>query len=126
MFKNKALLRNHITLTCANIEQKKRFKCDICDKAYPTTNKLKNHTVTHSGTRNFECSRCGKTFMTKKALTYHDKSIRPFKCDTCEKSFMNGNKLVHTGVLEFHCSICGGKFNQKINKNTREKKCKVV
>ena len=70
--------------------------------------------------------------MTRQTLTTHEMSHmseKPYKCETCGKSFTGSNKLkrhklVHSGVMEFHCSICGKQFNQKINKNTHEKKCK--
>ena len=45
---------------------------------------------THGGTIKYNCNICSKEFYQKTKIETHCKShlnIRPFKCDTCDKSF---------------------------------------
>jgi len=132
VFKHKILLGQHVSKTHATEEERRRYKCDQCDKAYPKKDKLRDHMFTHTGDRNFTCPTCGKKFMTKPTLITHEKThsgVKPYQCDICEKSFVSSfkvkrHKLIHTGVMDFSCAVCGKQFNQKTNKNTHEKKCK--
>jgi len=134
VFQNKARLGSHISRTHATLEQKTRFKCDQCEKAYPTSLTLNRHMVSHTGVRNFTCLTCEKKYMSKRDLTHHEKvhsGIKSFQCKTCEKPFRTGNKLrrhevIHTQEMKFNCSLCGKGFNQRTNKNAHENKCNAL
>ena len=130
-FKNKQQLYSHIKRTHADSKDKVKYRCDKCEKGYPSMDKLKNHIFSHTGIRNFTCTTCRKEFLTKNVLHDHEKihsGVKHYKCSICGKGFYSSNKvkrheLIHTGTMDFTCSICGKKFNQKINRNTHEKKC---
>ena len=79
-------------------ENKRPFICDICSKTYKHKGKLADHLLTHSGEKNFLCTReeCGKAFTTKTTLIQHERvhtGVKPYSCDECGQSFAQRNSL---------------------------------
>ncbi|XP_047039359.1 PR domain zinc finger protein 5-like isoform X5 [Helicoverpa zea] len=68
-------------------------KCKDCDMAFFSTTGLKNHTVKHTGAKDFQCTVCLKSFARKKTLNAHIK--------------------IHDTDLHIQCEICDQKFSQK-------------
>ncbi|XP_061678134.1 zinc finger protein 586-like [Syngnathoides biaculeatus] len=71
--------------------------------------------------KKFQCSVCGKTYMSRGSLNRHmmnHSGERPHKCSVCSKKFMQRSDLVmhlrsHTGVKPFACTLCCWKFAKK-------------
>lgn len=118
---------------------KPRFECTKCGKFVMSKHVLKNHMLTHTGERKFECVICKQRFYEKFRLQAHIKSRhtheRPFKCSHCDKRFVSKaslsfHTLVHTGIKRHVCGGCGQKFptNSALHKhrNRRKNTCALV
>ena len=91
-----------------------KFKCEICDKEFPSPAKLRRHMLVHTTEKQFICTQCGKPFRRFDSLKYHMKSHtgeKPYSCDICGKCFKTGKCLRlhirwHTGEKPYVCDIC--------------------
>ena len=101
-----------------------KFKCDRCDKKFPTPSKLKVHVDgVHLGVK-FDCEFCSSQFTQKGYLRTHINTVhlklKPFQCDECDYSCgHSGNLKTHVDSvhkkIRFHCSFdgCDKSFSRK-------------
>ncbi|VVC99041.1 unnamed protein product [Leptidea sinapis] len=93
IFQSVALLKDHMWVHTGE----KRFKCDRCDKSFTQKTNLVLHMRVHSSTRpSFECPLCGKHFAfdnNRRRHMFIHTGLKPFKCDTCGKSFTTSGEL---------------------------------
>ena len=57
--------------------------CKICDKKFRTRVLLKQHGVTHTADKDYECDECGKKFKTSAILYNHRGVHNPLQCELC-------------------------------------------
>jgi uncharacterized Zn-finger protein len=79
------------------------YRCEVCNKTFSKTCKLKEHQRVHIGERPYCCDVCNKTFVDKSSLKVHQRlhtGERPYGCDVCTKTFS------HKHVLKRHLSNC--------------------
>jgi len=97
-----------------------RFKCDQCDKDYPTKGDLQAHIKTHNSCPQ-KCNQCGKMYKSMESLKEHIVNMHSEKrleCDECEKMFsttcrLNTHKKAVHVLKSFKCDQC--KFRSKTN-----------
>ena len=80
-FFDERLLKSHIS----QMHSGRRFKCDACNKDYPTKSLLRCHQAVHQE-RRFSCDMCPMTFHTKSVLKSHMKSVHDEKARELRKS----------------------------------------
>ena len=104
-------------------EERKKFRCDKCDKAFSDKSNMTQHiNAVHEGKRPFQCSICDASFSTKQVMNRHINSVhegmKPFKCDICKYTFSREGsikkhiKVVHEGKKPFQCRICFASFSE--------------
>ncbi|XP_045190407.2 zinc finger protein 578-like [Mercenaria mercenaria] len=99
------------------------FKCDVCQKGYVTSDKLKIHKRVHTGERPCVCEECGKAFYSRGDLSTHREYHHISKerqdnvtCDLCNLTFCNQRYLAyhknvtHSTRRDFHCQACSKSF----------------
>ena len=123
VFKRRGLMKQH------QIVHKDKLQCPHkgCGCQFRIKEKLENHVKKkHSGVRKKKphprqavCQICGKVLQYgMQSLRQHllrHKGVKPHKCSTCDKSFLNHSNLVrheirHTQIKNTMCEICGKKF----------------
>ena len=72
------------------------LRCDVCEKGFINSWKLKMHQRIHSNDRPHQCDECGKRFVDKSSMTRHVRThtqVKPFSCDKCERCFNQSGSL---------------------------------
>ena len=77
--KGKAVMTTHLQTKHKINEAEKKLKCEICGKAFARTQKLKEHTNSHTGAKPYLCKFCGKGFGGSGSLSNHEKSCAKYK-----------------------------------------------
>ena len=104
----------------------KNWKCEICDytTAYKAYLVLHQRTHQKERTRDFQCSKCTKSFLSEQNLKFHEISHIPkgkdWVCEICDfstkrKKHLVAHKQSHNEVRTnvFHCSKCDQSFYSK-------------
>ncbi|XP_010856615.1 PREDICTED: PR domain zinc finger protein 5 isoform X2 [Bison bison bison] len=125
-FKRKDTLNVHVQVVH---ERHKKYRCELCNKAFVTPSVLRSHKKTHTGEKEKICPYCGQKFASSGTLRVHIRSHtgeRPYQCPYCEKGFSKNDGLkmhirTHTREKPYKCSECGKAFSQKrgLDEHTR-------
>ncbi|KAL7828270.1 hypothetical protein AOLI_G00314220 [Acnodon oligacanthus] len=101
--------------------REKKFKCNMCSRAFTTSTKLNVHFMGHMGVRPHKCSYCSKAFSDPSNLRMHLRihtGQKNFRCTVCGKSFtqkahVESHMVIHTGAKNIKCDHCDKTFNRK-------------
>ncbi|XP_035383644.1 PR domain zinc finger protein 4 isoform X2 [Electrophorus electricus] len=101
--------------------RERKFKCNMCSRAFTTSTKLNVHFMGHMGVRPHKCSYCSKAFSDPSNLRMHLRihtGQKNFRCTVCGKSFtqkahVESHMVIHTGVRNIKCDHCDKMFNRK-------------
>lgn len=113
-FKWKGSLKHHQRIKHRN--EFYRRQCPYCGKMVSSST-LRRHELMHKGERPFKCTvpDCDRMFRSnpevKKHILMCHTTERPYKCDVCQKGFinqcfLNHHAAVHSGEKPFVCHIC--------------------
>ena len=138
-FSNGAKLKSHLKI-CRNKENKstlktqsktsikvgketRQFRCDKCDKVYPTFSSLVRHQKIKHEKVKIKCDQCDKVFSDISAMRSHIKSTHlkiRYACDICDKLFViRANLKIHKlsvhdktypKKMDFKCEQCKKHF----------------
>lgn len=111
-FKERSNLKQHMESHGNN-----KTTCEICNKVL-SNRYLQEHMKIHSGHKEFQCSTCGKQFVSRERLKRHmvRHSGEPkYKCDLCPKAYTRSDKLLyhrrtHDQQMTHTCQSCGKGF----------------
>ncbi|KAG7165483.1 uncharacterized protein LOC121870699 [Homarus americanus] len=70
----------------------RKYTCSACFKTFSSLDKLRRHTLIHTGQNYFTCDLCGKAFSRKDYLNCHmtfclQKNIKFVQCSVCSQEF---------------------------------------
>ena len=114
-----------------------RFKCDQCDKDYPSKRDLQKHMKIHNSCPQ-KCNQCGKMYATVKNLKEHIANMHSEKrleCDECDQMFSTIGRLnIHKKAVHvlksFKCDQCKFRcktsYHLKTHINTVHNVCHVL
>lgn len=100
----------------------KNFKCDVCEKAFATRGKLKQHETIHTGEKRYTCEHCSKGFSSKFKLARHmvvHSRVREWECEACGTGFRRKDHLEahlrqHCGDrVVYPCELCSKTYSCK-------------
>ncbi|CAB3982164.1 partial [Paramuricea clavata] len=117
IFTSLSYLARHIKRVCPDMTHRK-WKCDLCEKAFRHPFGLQQHVFTHTGERPHKCSQCPKAFYSSNDLRRHSRihsGERPYKCKHCGKTFattisLKTHTFIHTGEKPHRCPHCPKTF----------------
>ncbi|XP_036321265.1 LOW QUALITY PROTEIN: zinc finger protein weckle-like [Rhagoletis pomonella] len=101
------------------------FKCETCDKIYPTQRQLELHARSHLALEDkldIPCPYCDRKFTKVAVMRQHVQGIhenkKPYVCEECGRSMktlaaLSEHKLVHTDDTPYECEVCQKAFKTK-------------
>ncbi len=112
----------HVATPLIDIKCKGRVEkhyCQLCDKAYLSKYKLKDHVLVKHEGQTVSCPDCGKRFSSRSSMEMHKKQQHEGQfsifCKICSKGFNHtghyyGHMNKHTNTKPFWCQQCGKRF----------------
>ncbi|GFW68440.1 zinc finger protein 233 [Trichonephila clavipes] len=107
-------------------DDKKPYICEICNKGFSKTGRLKEHSWTHTNEKPYVCEMCSKGFSRngnlKRHLRIHTEE-KPYACEMCNSRFSQTCHLkAHLCILAkekpYVCEICKKGFSYPSNLKT--------
>ncbi|KAJ8313566.1 hypothetical protein KUTeg_008127 [Tegillarca granosa] len=118
---NKFIRKNYFKHHTMFHTGEKKYSCEICKKAFMTSQHLRRHQVVHSKEKPFPCELCGNCYTQKTHLKIHMRTHygeRNYKCTICDRSFFQSQNLKrhmisHSDDRPYNCKSCDKTFKFK-------------
>ncbi|XP_058840329.1 zinc finger protein 878-like isoform X2 [Topomyia yanbarensis] len=118
-FATATILKRHIEVIHQNI---RKYKCELCPKAFGYQHKYKEHMNMHSGVKAYQCRYCQKSFTHSSNLLVHQRihtKIKPHKCLTCGTSYVTTSALKKHQKTHLPKQLVAGTV-QTVSKNSKQ------
>ncbi|CAD6999925.1 unnamed protein product [Ceratitis capitata] len=124
-YKNPTSYRKHVLEKHNKEPDIPDFKCETCNKIYPTERQLEIHARSHLALEDkldIPCPYCERKFTKVSVMRLHVQGIhenkKPYICDECGRSLktlaaLAEHKLVHTNDTPYECDVCQRGFKNK-------------
>nr|XP_019559839.2 zinc finger protein 557-like [Aedes albopictus]XP_019559841.2 zinc finger protein 557-like [Aedes albopictus] len=115
-FTSKTLLHAH---QFRKLKHTKKHVCIQCGMAFRYPGGLKDHEMTHTGEKVFQCSKCPKAYSNRntyrKHVASHEMPADKYKCEICGVTLkslhgLRRHTLQHTGERPHRCPHCPATF----------------
>ncbi|XP_066970609.1 zinc finger and BTB domain-containing protein 7A-like isoform X7 [Macrobrachium rosenbergii] len=118
-------LRGDAAAVSSAAASSKLHQCPHCSYSTPDSNRLKRHTLKHTGERPFSCPYCSYRAARKEVLKDHingHTGERPHGCPYCPYTAARRSNLVvhirmHTGEKPYSCTYCSYQTTRKSTLN---------
>uniref|UniRef100_A0A8D8Q513 Zinc finger protein Xfin n=1 Tax=Cacopsylla melanoneura TaxID=428564 RepID=A0A8D8Q513_9HEMI len=129
VFETRENLMRHLKIH--DDKERKRFKCEQCDKRFTSNADLNKHSnAIHQRLKLHECDMCGKNFSQRNNLKRHLEEVHrtdgmKFECYVCSKVLATSHSLkrhilIHNGP-KYTCEICKREFTRVYELNIHKK-----
>ncbi|XP_053960054.1 zinc finger protein 600-like isoform X2 [Anastrepha ludens] len=124
-YKNPTSYRKHTLEKHNKVPDIPDFKCETCNKIYPTERQLEIHARSHMALEDkldIPCPYCERKFTKVSVMRQHVRGIhenkKPYVCDECGRPIKTlaalvEHKLVHTNDTPYECEVCQRAFKNK-------------
>jgi hypothetical protein len=127
-FQYEELLKRHNI----NLHDSRNVICDICGSSWPDELKLRDHQISHSQKRSFECDfpDCGRKFKRVDTWKRHKLThkARQVECYHCKKKYRNLSTIqrhmarhMQVTPAEHKCDLCPKKFRLLVDKVSHQR-----
>ena len=104
------------------MHEKKRFKCEFCNKMFGRKSGLIKHVRIHTNEKPFDCNYCQAKFRSKPQLVSHERihtNERPYECEGCQTRFKSKMVLLRHQKSVKRCEE--NKVRHEFNYNNERK-----
>ncbi|XP_037075818.1 transcription factor hamlet-like [Pollicipes pollicipes] len=111
----------------------RKYPCENCTRVFRDPGALQKHIrAQHVGARAHACPECGKTFATSSGLKQHThihSSVKPFRCEVCQKAYTQFSNLCrhkrnHVDCRkQIKCGRCGQVFSHETSLTKHKRFC---
>lgn len=93
----------------------KDHTCEVCGRVLKSEVILKQHMITHQGSKDLQCPICGKQltskFILRNHMVLHNADAVKYKCSFCDKEYLTKGTLAqhikHRHNHVYQCQVCG-------------------
>ncbi|XP_043190611.1 histone-lysine N-methyltransferase MECOM-like [Amphibalanus amphitrite] len=111
----------------------RKYPCENCTRVFRDPSALQKHIrAQHVGARAHACPECGKTFATSSGLKQHThihSSVKPFRCEVCQKAYTQFSNLCrhkrnHVDCRkQIKCGRCSQVFSHETSLTKHKRFC---
>lgn len=119
-FRHKVYLEKHVQHVHVEMQDRKKYQCDVCSYETQYKNVFREHMYKHTGEDLVQCDVCNKR-LRKSYMKIHlriHSGYKPEVCEFCGKAFtarkyLSKHRVVHTREKPYQCRMCDKRYTQR-------------